>query len=165
MDLDGVVHRPGADEDRVLVIYLFVSIDCPIANFYQPTLRKLEQKFSAKGVHFFQVHCDPDLALGDAKKHAADFDVTAPVILDPRQQLARHYKATTTPEAIAVDRAGKVVYRGRIDDTYSTYGKRRPEPTSRDLQDAIEATLAGRKIEIAVTKPVGCKIFFEEPSS
>ncbi len=54
-----------------------------------------------------------------------------------------------------------VVYRGRIDDTYTTFGKRRPEPTTRELRDALEAVIAGKKPKVTKTDSVGCRIFIE----
>ena len=57
---------------------------------------------------------------------------------------------------------GKTVYRGRIDDTYTKFGKRRPEPMKEDLKDAIDAVLAGNKVAIPVTESIGCLIFMEE---
>jgi hypothetical protein len=49
-----------------------------------------------------------------------------------------------TPEVAVVGPGGALLYRGRIDDLWSDYGKRRQEPTTRDLRAALDAALAGR---------------------
>ena len=54
-----------------------------------------------------------------------------------------------------------VSYRGRIDDTYTTYGKRRPKPTTHDLRNALTSILAGRKVATPVTRAIGCQILIE----
>lgn len=162
VDLTGKKHNPAAAKDNKIVVYVYVSIDCPIANFYQPTLRKLAQKFEKQGVRFYQIHSDPDLTPKAARKHTRDFNVVSPVILDPTQKLARAYKAKVTPEVHAITRDGSCIYRGRIDDTYAALGKRRPKPTTRDLEAALTASLAGKKIEVPVTEAIGCQIFIED---
>jgi hypothetical protein len=61
-----------------------------------------------------------------------------------------------TPEAAVFDARGRVVYRGRIDDRYVDFGLDRPEPTSRDLERAIQDLLAGRSVAVPRTQAVGC---------
>ena len=55
-----------------------------------------------------------------------------------------------------------MAYRGRIDDTYAAYGKRRPEPTTRALETALIAVLAGKKVAVPRTEAVGCQILIED---
>ena len=83
------------------------------------------------------------------------------MVLDAKQVLARRHDAKVTPEAHVFLADGSRLYRGRIDNTYATYGKRRPEATSHDLREALQSTLAGRKPAKAVTKAVGCQILIE----
>ena len=161
MDVTGVVHEPAKSKGTVAVVFVYVDTTCPIANFYQPSLRRLARTFEAKGVRFFQIHPDPDGKKEDLARHAREFEVISPVILDNRQDYARLHKARVTPEAHVYLRNGTCVYRGRIDDTYTTYGKRRPKPTTHDLKDALAAILGGRKVTTPVTKAIGCQILFE----
>jgi hypothetical protein len=51
-----------------------------------------------------------------------------------------------------------VLYRGRIDDRVADFGKRRVEPTRRDLRLALDAILAGKPVPARRTKAVGCYI-------
>lgn len=161
-DLDGRSHDPFAAKETKAAVIVFVSVDCPIANFYQPTLRKLAARFEKQGVAFFQVHPDPDLKAEDARKHAKEYGVTSPVVIDAGQALVRRLEAKVTPEAFVITRNLATAYRGRIDNTYTTYGRRRPEPTSRDLDAALTALLAGKKVPTPETKAIGCQIFVEK---
>jgi hypothetical protein len=52
----------------------------------------------------------------------------------------------------------ELLYRGRIDDRYVDFGKRRPEPMTHDLREALEAILAGRPVARPRTEPIGCDI-------
>jgi hypothetical protein len=55
-----------------------------------------------------------------------------------------------------LDPSGKMVYRGRIDDRYLTFGKDRPQPTVRDLERSLEAVLAGKPVPVPRTQAIGC---------
>jgi hypothetical protein len=54
--------------------------------------------------------------------------------------------------------AGKVVYRGRIDDRYVDLGLERPAATTHDLGDALEAVMTGKPVAHPTTQAVGCYI-------
>ena len=81
-----------------------------------------------------------------------------PVVLDPQNQLAVRTGARTTPEAVVIGADEMFVYRGRIDDLYADFGKRRPEPSTHDLRRALEAFLAGKTVPAAGGPAVGCFI-------
>jgi hypothetical protein len=62
------------------------------------------------------------------------------------------------PEVAVVGQDGKVLYRGRIDDMNIDYGKRRAEPTQRDLRNALDAILQGKAVPTPTTKVIGCDL-------
>ena len=98
----------------------------------------------------------------EVKKHIVDFGITMPVVYDPKQELGRLTGAKVTPEAIVIDRAGTVRYRGAINNLYAAYGKKRRVATAHYLQDAVDAVLNGETVKIPNTKPVGCFIHYAE---
>jgi hypothetical protein len=159
VDLDGLTHRPlrpsGSTTAHVLV---FVLADCPIANAFVPELSAIERDSSARGVRFFIVHVDPDVTPAAARKHASDFGIRMPVLIDRDHSLVAAIGATVTPETAIVTPSGDIAYRGRIDDRFGALGKKRPAPTKRDLRDALDAVIAGRRVAIARTAAVGCYI-------
>ncbi len=161
IDIQGTVHEPTKSRETVAVVFVYVDITCPIANFYQPMLRRLARTYEPKGIRFYQIHPDPDGDKGALRTHAKDYDVISPVILDAKQDLAEKHNAKVTPEAHVYLPDGSKIYRGRIDNTYATYGKRRPEATSHELRDALRAALAGRTPTTTVTEAVGCQILLE----
>jgi thiol-disulfide isomerase/thioredoxin len=86
-DIDGKVHRPFAAPEAKGAVLLFISTDCPVANYYQPTLRKLGEAYGPKGVAIFMVHANPALTSEQAREHARQFSIAAPVVLDPQHML------------------------------------------------------------------------------
>ncbi|NNC86962.1 MAG: redoxin domain-containing protein [Akkermansiaceae bacterium] len=150
-----------AKDGAKAAVLVFIDTECPIANAYHPELRRLEKKFGPQGVRFFMVHADPETSVQKAAKHKEDFGITAPVVIDKGQKWVKKTGATVTPEAVVVTPDGGSVYRGRIDDRYADFGKKRPEAKTRDLELALTAVLAGRPVPSPRTKAVGCRIFVE----
>jgi hypothetical protein len=62
------------------------------------------------------------------------------------------------PEAVVLSPQGRILYRGRIDDRYTADGIRREVPTSRDLEAALTAVVAGKQPPVARTKAFGCPL-------
>ena len=77
-DIAGKRHQLFAvTSDRFQVI-TFVTTDCPIANVYQPTLRKLAEDFSDAKVDFFQVNPTRSATLEKAKQHLSLIHISEP---------------------------------------------------------------------------------------
>jgi Redoxin len=157
-DVNGVEHRPFTAPGTRALALVFVLTDCPIANSYAPEIRRLCDEFSVHGVAFFLVQVDPDLTAQEARQHAADYGYTCPVVVDRRQALVRRAGVKHVPEAAVFAADGTRVYRGRIDDRYLDYARPRPQPTARDLRDALQATMEGRPAVQPQTEAVGCLV-------
>ncbi len=179
-DLDGVGHivlSPGAggpsSEGVSAHVLIFTTVDCPIANGYAPEISKIVREHAHSPVRFFLVHVDPDVTAEAARQHATDYGYVLPVLRDADQSLARSLGVTRTPEVCVIvpgsqGTAGRgapedhledrIAYRGRIDDQYLELGKRRPEPTQRDLRDALDAVLYRSPVEVPRTEAIGCTL-------
>jgi hypothetical protein len=94
----------------------------------------------------------------EARQHSKDYDLGFPGLLDPAQQLVRKSGATRTPEAAVFSPEGKLLYRGRIDDRYVDFGKKRDRPEHRDLENALHAILENKPAVWPDKPPVGCFI-------
>ncbi len=142
-----------------VTVLVFVHPECPIANRYAPEIQRLSSKFEASGVIFWLVYPDSDFSEEDISKHAREYRYSLPVIRDETHKLVKKSKVRVTPEAAVFDARGRLLYHGRIDDRYVDFGKARPEPTHRDLQNAIEACLAGKRLTEKETHAIGCNIW------
>src|SRR5262249_20718566 len=112
----------------------------------------------AKEVAAFIVHADPDVTAAQARKHAKEYGLPCPVLLDPTHVLVKRTGVSKAPEVAVLGPDGKVEYRGRIDDLYADYGNRRAKPTQHDLRNALDAILAGKPVHRATTEAIGCDI-------
>src|SRR5688572_12333558 len=142
-----------AQADR-LTVYVFSTTDCPISNRYAPEIKRLAAKFDgqAKFVLVYPVPTDsPELIREHARKFAYPFET----MRDTQQKLVKQTGVKVTPE-VAVMRGSTLLYRGRIDDRYVDFGKDRPAPTERDLEDALAAIAAGKPVAVRETQAIGC---------
>jgi hypothetical protein len=158
-DLDNRLVDPfQTAADTRAIVFLFISVDCPISNRYAPEIRRLNEKFAPRGVVFRLVYPNPAESPEAIRGHLKDYRYPASAIRDPRQQLARFAAATITPEAAVYDRQGRRLYLGRIDDRYVALGLERPAPTRHDLEEALDAALAGKPVQQPTAPAVGCFI-------
>ncbi len=145
-------------KDAKAALVIFLGAECPVSNGYAPTMQRLADKYAPRGVVCWGVHCDSTLTAKAAAAHAKEYDLRFRILLDPAQTLAGAAGVRVTPEAVVVSPAGKVLYRGRIDDRYASDGKRRDVPRTRDLEAALEAVLAGEAPKVSQTVSFGCPL-------
>ncbi len=156
-DLDERLVDPFQAPPRTkMVVFVFVSTDCPISNRYAPEVRRVYQKFEARGVLFWLVYPNPTDSRAAIRDHMKAFAYPGRALRDPQHALVTLAKATVTPEAAVFDMEGRIVYRGRIDNRYVALGLERPAATRHDLDDALSAALAGKPVLEQTTQAVGC---------
>ena len=158
VDLEALPVDPFAEQRAS--VFIFLRTDCPISNSYAPEIRRLREAYAAQGVVFWMVYPDPDEATADIRRQLSEYQLTGPVLRDPKTALARRAQVHVTPEAAVFNARQELVYHGRIDDRFAAFGVKRPEPSRRDLADALDAVLAGRPVAPASGKAVGCSITF-----
>ena len=158
-DIEGVERKPLLAGKAAAAVVFFLSHDCPISNGYSPEVNRICKEFGDGGkVVFHIVHPYVELTADEARKHAKEFGYTVPVIVDHDRAVTKAVGAKVTPQAVVLSPDGKVLYSGRIDDTWTDFGKRRPEPTVRDLRNALTAVLAGKPVPTPATDAIGCPI-------
>lgn len=161
MDLQGYpVERLNTGGSRVVVL-VFAATDCPISNRYIPEIERLNQELASSSVTFWWVFPDPEDTLSTVRKHARDFSISVPSLIDQQQDLVRMAHVTVTPEvAVFAVKDGSLheVYHGRIDDRYLAFGQERPQASQHDLKQVLDAVLTGSRIPPPAGNPVGCSI-------
>ena len=144
--------KPGVQSGSV---FIFINSDCPIANSYAPELKRVMAKFGTE-FSFKMVYCDPSGTAQMAMHHLKEYGYPCGFLLDPGHKLASANKVTTVPTAVVKNSSGKTVYHGRIDNTFASIGKRRPNATEFDLRDALSAVQAGKPVKTPKTSVIGC---------
>jgi hypothetical protein len=157
VDLDG--RRASLWEGHFpATVAVFTRTDCPVSNRYAPDVQRLCAQYQGRGVAFFLVYVDPTESTEAIRQHLREYGYTCAAVRDPQHSLVAYTHATITPEAAVFDGSGRLTYLGRINDLYVDLGQARAKATTRDLGDAIDATLEGRPVPVARTKAVGCTI-------
>jgi hypothetical protein len=154
-DSSGAIRHPLSLDDKAGSVLIFYWHDCPICNSYVPEINRLCAKFP--NFAFYLVDVDPEWTASQAKTHADEFGFRAPYLLDPQHSLVELAKARVTPEAVVFGKNDKILYRGRIDDTYASLSIRRGKATTHELLDALLAISQGRTAADG-PPPVGCII-------
>jgi len=167
-DLPGVDnrnHRLADFADARVLVVVFTCNHCPTAQAYEDRLIDLAQRFAPQGVAFVAISPNDPLAVrldelgytdvGDSfeemKIRVQNKPFPFPYLYDGQTQaVSKAYGALATPHVFLFDAQRRLRYQGRIDDNETG------PPTRKDLENAIEAVLAGRVPEPATTRVFGC---------
>ncbi len=158
LDLEGTPHHIGSGEGYKALALVFMTTECPISREYVPELNRLANSIEGQPIKFLGVLSEPGLTRANAVKFQKEFNIEFPVLFDASGELTAALRPTHVPEAFVLNTDSHVVYRGRIDDRYGDLGKKRPEPTTHELADAMTAVAAGQPVSVEETKPIGCPI-------
>jgi peroxiredoxin len=140
------------------VVVVFTCDHCPVAKAYEGRLGEFAKEYKDKGVELVAVNVslgeadNPEKMKGLLKEKGFNFTY----LLDPSQDLGRAYGATVTPHVFVLDGKRKVAYMGAFDDEMSV-----KDVKKHYVRDAVDAVLAGKKPEVAVSKQFGCGITYE----
>jgi Redoxin len=158
-DVNGVDRHPLRVDTGKANVLFFVTNECPISNSFAPEIARICTDYKSKGIGCTLVYVDPALSDDQARKHAQEYGHgDYPKIVDRQHELVKATGVTITPEAAVINREGKVVYRGRIDDSFAALGQPRRPVRNADLRNALNAIVDGRPVEKPATKALGCYI-------
>jgi hypothetical protein len=155
-NLQGRIVYPTRQPRPKATIFIFLLKECPIANQYAPEIERIYRDAKAKSAQLWLVYCDPESTAQSVATHRKSFAYSAPALIDREKQLQTWARATHTPHAILIDRQGSMRYRGRIDDRFGDLGRKKSQPTRRDLRLALSAVLQGKPVVVTQTRVVGC---------
>jgi hypothetical protein len=167
-DIDGNDVTSLAAPGTKYIAAIFVATDCPISNRYLPLLTRLSKQFAPRSVRLWLVYPNLGDTLAAVRAHQSQYPAAAslPQLIAPDPGFLDHAQVHVTPEAAifhydasAVSLMSQpVLWHGRIDDRYLTFGTQRPAASRHDLADALNAALGGRQPAAPAAPPVGCAI-------
>ena len=153
---------------------LFTSNHCPTSHSIEKRLQKFYDEYKGKGVKLVAINPNhPDglskdeLGYGEfgdsyaeMKPYAEKNKWTFDYLYDgDTQTVARAYGCLATPHVFVFDKNLKLRYQGRFDDS-RFYDDSTVK--SKDCQNAVDAILAGKPVELELTKPMGCSTKWRE---
>jgi hypothetical protein len=150
------------DSKTKVVALIFISSECPISNKMVPEIERVHKKFAKTDAGVWIVYPNASDTEKDIKDHRREYHINTPYVRDPKHYLVKKSGVTVTPEAVVYNEKREILYRGRINDQYLALGKGRPQATQHDLEEAIEAVLAGNKPKAEKTEAIGCYIQDDE---
>lgn len=143
-----------------ITVYIFLLETCPICQSITIEMKNIYAKYESKGINFVGLFPNQDLSNGASiKKFGKKYNLPFELRMDEHQRLVQQFSATTTPEVFVVRNTdNKVLYRGRIDNSFEGLGRRRQVVTEHYLDSALKNILLNQPIKPTETKPVGCFI-------
>lgn len=142
-----------------ITVYVFMLDACVICKYYSLTLGELHKEFANEQVSFQGIFPNfsskPAAIQAFKEKYRIPFELKT----DYYRKLTKRFNASVTPEVVVYNHdKDKVLYQGRIDNTYAALGKRRRHTTSSELKDVLEAIRDNKPILVSKTESIGCLI-------
>ncbi len=145
--------------DKATVV-MFICNHCPYVIHVNPEIVRVANDYLKKGVGFVAISSNdvknyPDDSPEKMKILAEKEGYPFPYLYDETQEVARAYDAACTPDFYIFDQNKKLAYRGRLDDSRPNSGT---PLTGKDLREALDAVLDGRKPTDRQYPSAGCNI-------
>jgi peroxiredoxin/mono/diheme cytochrome c family protein len=144
-------------KDAKLVVVVFLGTECPLARLYAPRLNAMAADYAGDQVRFVGIDSNRQDAVGEIADYVREYNVSFPVLKDPRNVVADRFAAVRTPEVFLLDEHRVVRYHGRIDGQFLPGVQKTVNPRS-DLKIAIDELLAGKEVSQPEAEAVGCFI-------
>jgi hypothetical protein len=157
IDLDGRTVNPVAAASGKIVVLVFLRRDCPVSSRYAPVIQQLSMKYTKRAT-FWLVYPDKTDSPQVIRDYLRDYGYALPALRDPAHELVKLSHVKITPEVAVFNRDQEIVYEGRIDDWYVDLNRTRSVPTTHELDDALQAAIAGKKPAKTEVRGVGCYI-------
>ncbi len=164
IDSSGKSHRLSDMRGKVVVLE-WTNHDCPfVARHYRSNNMQRTQKdvtdggvvwlsviSSAPGMQGHVSGREPDALTQSRRAYPSA------VLLDPKGDIGRLYRAAVTPHIFVVDKDGTLAYQGAIDDIPSWDEADIPKATNY-VRQVLAQLKAGLQVKPGVTRPYGCSV-------
>jgi len=156
---DGERYSLSDFVDAPLMVIFFTCNHCPYVTGSDELTRASAERVADHGVRFVGINSnsaatyaedDFDHMVQRMREH--DFPWT--YLHDESQDVARRYGALRTPHFFICDTDRRLIYTGRAVD----HPRDASRVTVNDLDRALDQALAGERIAVPVTNPIGCNV-------
>jgi peroxiredoxin len=143
-------------------IIIFTCNTCPVSKRNEDRILALDKKYKDLGYPVIAINPNnPAVQPGDSfalmKVRAKEKGFTFPYLFDDGQKIYPQYGASATPHVYILQKETEgliVKYIGGIDDS----SRNESAVKSKFVEDAVDALLAGKPIEVTKTRAIGCSI-------
>lgn len=145
-------------EKKVLVV-MFICNHCPYVRAIEDRLIQLSVDYSSKSVQLVGICSNdptdyPDDRPENLLKRWKEKKYGFPYLIDQKQDVAKAFGAVCTPDIFVYGTDRKLEYHGQIDNNW----KEPEKVTRKDIHEAIDALLAGKKPDSKQIPSMGCSI-------
>jgi AhpC/TSA family len=163
-DSNGVEHSLSQYRGKYVVLE-WANKGCPYdqKHYLSGSMENLQKEWTAKGVVWLSVISSAPGTQGyvtppEENDYIKTMHVASTaVLLDPTGAIARLYEAKTTPHMFVIDPTGKLIYEGAIDNKPTT-DQADLKGADNYLNDALNASMAGKPVAVESTRPYGCSV-------
>ena len=158
-DQDGKTISLDANKGKVVVLEWF-NEECPIDMriYHEGEMKSLADKWIAKGVVWLAVNSTHDKTNASNKRAAGSLQIDWPILNDAPGDVGHLYGATNTPHMYIIDKDGKLVYMGAIDN--DPQGEKSPGERLSYVDKALTELMSGTAISTPQTKAYGCAVHY-----
>jgi peroxiredoxin len=166
--IDGKTYTEKSFAKANILVLVFTCAHCPTAQAYQERIKALVNDYKGKGVTLVAINPNnadavrlDELAYTDLSDSFDELKERAKqehfnfVWLDdgPKQVMSHAYGPIATPHVFIFDKARKLRFEGRIDDS-----EREASATKHETRAALDALLAGQEPPVTSTQVFGCSV-------
>jgi AhpC/TSA family protein len=163
-DSNGAQHTLSGYRGKYVVLE-WANKGCPYdqKHYLSGNMANLQKEWTAKGVVWLSVISSAPGEQGyvtpsEENAYIKSMHVASTaVLLDPTGVIGRLYSAKTTPHMFVIDPTGKLIYEGAIDNKPTT-DQADLKGAQNYLNDALNASMAGKPVAVESTRPYGCSV-------
>jgi peroxiredoxin len=152
-DINGGSHSLASLRGEKGVLLIWISVQCPYSNGYNPRMEALHRDYAAKGIRVVGVNSNRTESLDTIRAHAKENGFTFTILKDEGNRIADYFGATVTPEAYLIDAAGVLRYHGRLDAKHDDESL-----NCHEAREALDAVVNGGQVANTGKKAFGCTI-------
>jgi peroxiredoxin len=148
-----------------IVVLEWVNPDCPYVqrHYNLKTMTSLADKNKDKDVVWLGIATGNTAKADDLKSFVGKESIGYPILLDPDGATGHAYGAKTTPHMFIIDKEGKLVYAGGIDDQPNDDPKAPlKEGTVNYVDKALTELQSGTSVSTPETKSYGCTVKYKK---
>jgi peroxiredoxin len=159
---DGNKYSLESFKDSPFLLIFFTCNHCPYVINSDELTRQMAKKYGPEGVAFVGINSNSkntyasdsfEGMLQRMKEHHFPWIY----LHDANQDVAKAYGALRTPHFYLFDQSRKLIYTGRAADSPRDLSRM----TVNNLEQALDAALAGKPIPQPKTNPIGCNVKWE----
>ena len=142
-----------------LLLVVFSCNHCPYAQAWEGRIIDIVRDYATRGLSTIMINSNdtvnyPDDRMERMAERARSKGYPFPYVRDDDQSVAHAYGALVTPHPFLFDARRKLVFQGKIDDSWQEPSKVK----HKFLREAIEAALSKQEPPTAQTSVIGCTV-------